>query len=98
MSQLFGKYWRHLDIPRHLFHFNKENLTALLEKSGFRVKRVGHEILRGSIISSLCARFDISADFNNTPMNIFYFIMIPFNKLFESLGFGGAIYILAEKG
>ncbi|GAB4139399.1 MAG: hypothetical protein Tsb009_08290 [Planctomycetaceae bacterium] len=28
--------WFHLDLPRHLFHFNSENLRQLLEDVGFR--------------------------------------------------------------
>ena len=34
-SKNFGKYWRHLDVPRHLYHFDELSLRALLEKHGF---------------------------------------------------------------
>ncbi|TMA27590.1 MAG: class I SAM-dependent methyltransferase [Deltaproteobacteria bacterium] len=34
-ARLFGRLWRHLDVPRHLFHFGRESLARLLERAGF---------------------------------------------------------------
>jgi 2-polyprenyl-3-methyl-5-hydroxy-6-metoxy-1,4-benzoquinol methylase len=39
---LSGRYWFHLDIPYHLFHFSTPNIVRLLEQTGFRVERVKH--------------------------------------------------------
>jgi len=36
-AKLFGPRWFHFDSPRHIFHYSKEGLGALLEKSGFTV-------------------------------------------------------------
>lgn len=33
---IFGKYWYHLDSPRHLYHFTPRTLVAMLAKAGFR--------------------------------------------------------------
>lgn len=38
-----GRYWLHLDVPRHLFHFGFESLNLLLRQSGFRVKNHRHQ-------------------------------------------------------
>ena len=35
--RLFGPYWTHLDLPRHLFHFSAHTLRLLVERAGFRV-------------------------------------------------------------
>jgi len=35
--RIFGPYWIGLDPPRHLYVFTRPTLTALLEKSGFRL-------------------------------------------------------------
>jgi len=35
--RLFGAHWIGLDPPRHLYVFTRATLTALLQKSGFRV-------------------------------------------------------------
>ncbi|HEX9576403.1 MAG TPA: class I SAM-dependent methyltransferase, partial [Myxococcales bacterium] len=34
-ARLFGTLWRHLDVPRHLFHFGRASLGALLTRAGF---------------------------------------------------------------
>ncbi|OFV94883.1 MAG: hypothetical protein A3F68_01640 [Acidobacteria bacterium RIFCSPLOWO2_12_FULL_54_10] len=34
-----GRDWFHLDLPRHLWHFNKRSLAKLLEQNGFHVQR-----------------------------------------------------------
>ena len=33
---VFGKYWYHLDSPRHLYHFTPRTLAAMLSKAGFQ--------------------------------------------------------------
>ena len=35
--KLFGKYWIHLDPPRHINHFSNKTLKILLEKKSFKV-------------------------------------------------------------
>jgi SAM-dependent methyltransferase len=35
-----GDAWFHLDVPRHLFHYTPEALTALLKRTGFDVERI----------------------------------------------------------
>jgi SAM-dependent methyltransferase len=38
--KIFGKYLSNLDIPRHLYHFNKETMSKICEKIGLTVKNV----------------------------------------------------------
>jgi len=35
--RVFGAYWMHVDLPRHLFHFTPSTLTRLLKSTGFHV-------------------------------------------------------------
>jgi len=37
-----GAEWFHLDVPRHLYHYCPDSLTALLERHGFRVETISH--------------------------------------------------------
>ena len=37
-----GRFWFHLDVPRHLFHFDLPSLRLVLETAGFEVVRVWH--------------------------------------------------------
>jgi SAM-dependent methyltransferase len=41
-AHLGGEQWFHLDLPRHLFQFTPRSLSALVERSGLRVVRIGH--------------------------------------------------------
>lgn len=42
-AKIFGKYWLHLDVPRHLFHFDSNSLKMLLTQTGFAVKNHWHQ-------------------------------------------------------
>ncbi len=42
-SKIFGGNWLHLDMPRHLFHFNFNALKLLLGQCGFSIKWQRHQ-------------------------------------------------------
>jgi SAM-dependent methyltransferase len=42
--RLFGKYWTHLDLPRHLFHFTPDTLSLYLKNSGFKPLQISFKI------------------------------------------------------
>jgi SAM-dependent methyltransferase len=44
-ASVFGRDWFHLDVPRHLFHFTRQALAALLPRAGFVVERWHHQEL-----------------------------------------------------
>ena len=39
--RLFGRYWMHLDLPRHLFHFSPRTLSALFASLDCQILEVG---------------------------------------------------------
>jgi 2-polyprenyl-3-methyl-5-hydroxy-6-metoxy-1,4-benzoquinol methylase len=41
-SRVTGRYWFHLDLPRHIFHFTQEGLRTLLTKNGFITISANH--------------------------------------------------------
>ena len=44
-AKLFGPRWLHLDVPRHLYHFDPGSLRFSLENAGFRIcHSLHHEI------------------------------------------------------
>ncbi|MCM8832036.1 MAG: class I SAM-dependent methyltransferase, partial [Candidatus Omnitrophica bacterium] len=49
-AKIFKDKWQGLDLPRHFFQFSPKTLTKLLNKAGFRVKKIDHF---GNIISNL---------------------------------------------
>jgi 2-polyprenyl-3-methyl-5-hydroxy-6-metoxy-1,4-benzoquinol methylase len=41
-AAIFGADWLHLDVPRHLYHFNSESLETLLKQCGFLIEHSRH--------------------------------------------------------
>lgn len=41
-ATVFKDKWFHLDVPRHLYHFDRASLTSMLDRAGFRVTRWHH--------------------------------------------------------
>ena len=42
-ARLFGRFWLHLDVPRHLVHFDARSLDTTLGRAGLRVVRRWHQ-------------------------------------------------------
>jgi SAM-dependent methyltransferase len=42
-ARLFGRYWLHLDVPRHLWHFTQPALRGAFEKAGLEVTQTFHQ-------------------------------------------------------
>lgn len=42
-ARIFGRHWLHLDVPRHLFHFDQRSLDGLLERAGLTPRRHWHQ-------------------------------------------------------
>jgi len=40
--KLFGQFWFHLDVPRHLYHFPKESLFKKLKENHFKIVAEKH--------------------------------------------------------
>jgi len=49
-AQLFGHRWLHLDVPRHLYHFDPASLRFSLENAGFSVYRFGQNEIEYNLI------------------------------------------------
>jgi SAM-dependent methyltransferase len=53
-SRLSGPFWLHLDLPRHLVHFDMNRLARLLQAKGYRLIRQQHFSLEYNVIDTLC--------------------------------------------
>lgn len=42
-ARLFGRRWFHLDVPRHLYHYSRTSLSALLRVTGFSPVQRWHQ-------------------------------------------------------
>jgi SAM-dependent methyltransferase len=52
-SLLFRRYWYHLDLPRHLHHFQPYDVAALAAASGLRVTRIRHTASPSGFLGSI---------------------------------------------
>lgn len=49
-ARLFKQKWLHLDVPRHLFHFDAGSLSFCLKQAGFRVHQQWHQELEYDLL------------------------------------------------
>jgi 2-polyprenyl-3-methyl-5-hydroxy-6-metoxy-1,4-benzoquinol methylase len=50
---LFRESWLALHLPNHLYHYTPETLARVLERGGWRVKKVFHQRQLGNLMASL---------------------------------------------
>jgi SAM-dependent methyltransferase len=71
-ARFFGRNWVHLDVPRHLYHFDRRSLGRLLDMTGFVVQGQWHQELEYDLMGwSQSALNTISRE-----PNIFYSSLI----------------------
>lgn len=68
-SRLFGKHWFHLDLPRHLYHFEKSSLENLLTKNGFKTTTFDTRAIDQSVFGFIQSALNSTSWF---PPNSFY--------------------------
>lgn len=97
--KIFGKYWYHLDIPRHLYDYSKRTLRALLLKNGFLITKILDDPDPNGIIYSLNWLFEDKGVPLHLPYNkLTYRLFLPFGVIFSRLLHNGAkILICARK-
>lgn len=49
-ARLFGRHWLHLDVPRHLYHFDAVSLSSCLGGAGLRIQRQWHQEIEYDLI------------------------------------------------
>ncbi len=49
-AKIFRRKWFHLDVPRHLYHFDAHSMGYLLRSCGFSVKRQWHQELEYDVL------------------------------------------------
>jgi SAM-dependent methyltransferase len=53
-SRLSGRSWLHLDLPRHLVHFDMNGLARFLQAKGYQLIRQQHFSQEYNVIDTLC--------------------------------------------
>lgn len=68
-AKIFGKFWLHLDLPRHLFHFDYNSLQTLLKQTGFEIKNHWHQEFEYDLLG--WSQSALNAMFRQNP-NVFF--------------------------
>jgi SAM-dependent methyltransferase len=53
LRRLFGERWFFLDLPRHLWHFDRRTLPRLVQECGFEVTRVRNVTASSAILGTI---------------------------------------------
>jgi len=95
---LFGRWWVHWDVPRHLYHFTPETLSRLIEKAGFRVTKirggVGTSFFLGSVDYLWKHVLKTGLRYGSFTRHV---VAGPLCLLMGHLGYGGEMKVMAEK-
>jgi predicted SAM-dependent methyltransferase len=49
-AKYFGSRWIHLDVPRHLYHFDSSSLRFSLKRAGFHIRRIRYPEIEYSLM------------------------------------------------
>ncbi len=105
MAHWTGDAWYNRQLPSHLTHFDTESVRNMLEKGGFRVERIFHQRVIGSLLATLgnvlddrnmlprVSRFFKRAASSTTANYAFY----PLGWLLAAIGQTGRITVWARK-
>ncbi|KIH75855.1 Ubiquinone/menaquinone biosynthesis C-methylase UbiE [Geoalkalibacter ferrihydriticus] len=70
-SSIFKDKWFHLDVPRHLYHFEDKTLSGMLKKAGFEVVDIKKYAIMydsfgalQSLLNCICHDFNLLNDLN----------------------------------
>jgi SAM-dependent methyltransferase len=78
-ARLFRSRWFHLDAPRHIALFDKEQLTRLLQDAGYAVQTMDLPVatgFAGSVAYVLTGRFKPSVWYASIPAGILFSLFV----------------------
>jgi 2-polyprenyl-3-methyl-5-hydroxy-6-metoxy-1,4-benzoquinol methylase len=97
-SRLFGRYFCGLQLPTHLYHFNKSTLIRLLDQYGFTVKKlrtIGYSGFSCSLLTLLRDRYGHQP--SKTVSAAVVLAWAPAEAVFDLMGLGYIIALEAVK-
>ncbi|MCI5057479.1 MAG: class I SAM-dependent methyltransferase, partial [Flavobacteriales bacterium] len=89
-AKIYKEHWAAYDVPRHLYHFSKENMVSLLEKHNFKFKGIYPMHFDSFYVSLLSEKYKtgsqrlLPAFFNGMRSNM--------SAIFSKNGFSSQIY------
>jgi len=96
-ARLFGKYWRGLDLPRHIIHFSPETLIRLLTNLGYSVDKISNITFPSSFIESLAFIITNKGRFSNIVYYPLYYVWKLLAPLHVKLIGSAILEVIARK-
>jgi SAM-dependent methyltransferase len=93
----FGSAWFQLDLPRHLQHFDRRSLTALVRRAGLHPVAIGAASMRPSPLGSLQYLAFGRLRFDGRGFRILAWLIAPLLALTDRVGEGDCLHIIAER-
>lgn len=93
----YKQFWAGYDVPRHLYHFNKQSLTSILESKGFELIKTKPMIFDSFYVSLLSEKYK----HNNIIISYLYGFLIGFVSNIASVftsESSSIIFIFQKKG
>jgi len=78
--RFFAQNWFALQLPSHLYHFTEITITKILEKNGFKIEKILHQIILANIFSSL--KIIIKKSFLPKPVKFFFSSLLSWNLVY----------------
>lgn len=63
----YKEYWAGYDVPRHLWHFSRKNISDILSQNGFQIKEVVPMKLDAYYVSMLSEKYKSNGQINLLP-------------------------------
>jgi len=95
--RLFGSAWFQLDLPRHLQHFDRDSLAALVEAAGLEVVDVGAATMRPSPVGSVQYKTFGRLRYNGRGFRLLAWALAPLLFLSDRVGEGDCLHLTAER-
>jgi SAM-dependent methyltransferase len=95
--RLFGSAWFQLDLPRHLQHFDRDSLDALVRAAGLRTVEVGAATMRPSPLGSIQYATWGSLRYEGRGFRLLAWALAPLLFLSDRLGEGDCLHLVAER-
>ncbi len=95
--RLFGSAWFQLDLPRHLQHFDRGSLTALVSRAGLRPVAIGAATMRPSPLGSLQYATFGRLRYEGRGFRVLAWALAPLLLLSDRLGEGDCLHLTAVR-
>lgn len=93
----FGSAWFQLDLPRHLQHFDRDSLGALVERTGLRTVAVGATSMRPSLLGSFQYKLFGGMRYEGRLFRILAWALAPLLLLIDRIWDGDCLHLVAER-